>query len=158
MLSNKSRYALKAGIALAREHGLGPVLVSEIARRERIPRKFLEGILLELRHSGILQSRKGKGGGYFLAREPARITLGDILRVVEGSMAPAPCVDKTAYLRCRECIDEDGCVVRIVMTELRDATDRIVESTSLADLLNQIVRNADAERHFKPHTQKNLAP
>src|SRR5215472_9569369 len=105
MFSNKSRYALKAGIVLAREYGQGPVLVSEIAQGERIPRKFLEGILLELRRSGIWQSRKGKGGGYFLAREPARITLGDILRVVEGSMAPSPCVDKTAYLRCRESVD-----------------------------------------------------
>jgi Rrf2 family protein len=83
MLSHKSKYALKAAIALAREFGQGPVLISDIAQRERIPRKFLELILLELRHSGILQSRKGKGGGYFLAREPNSITLGEILRVVE---------------------------------------------------------------------------
>src|SRR5690242_5074970 len=105
MFSNKSRYALKAGIALAREFGQGPVLISEIARRERIPRKFLEAILLELRHGGILQSRKGKGGGYFLAREPLCITVGEILHVVEGSLAPAPCVDKTAYMHCRECVE-----------------------------------------------------
>ncbi len=114
------------------------MLIAHIAQREKIPRKFLEGILLELRHNGILQSRKGKGGGYSLAREPAQITLGDILRVVEGSLAPALCVDETVYVRCRECVDHKSCVVRAVMKELCEATDRIVNSTSLADVLDRI--------------------
>jgi Rrf2 family protein len=138
MLSQKSKYALKASIALAREYGQGPVLISDIAQRERIPRKFLELILLELRNKGILQSRKGKGGGYFLAREPARVTLGEILRVVEGPLAPIPCVSKTAYMPCRECRDERSCGIRMVMKDVRDATARILDSTTLADVLRRV--------------------
>jgi Rrf2 family protein len=145
MLSHKSKYALKAAIALAREFGQGPVLISDIAQRERIPRKFLELILLELRHSGILQSRKGKGGGYFLAREPASVTLGEILRVVEGSLAPMPCVSKTAYLRCSECRDENSCGIRMVMKEVRDATARIVDSTTLADVLDRVAMSVSGK-------------
>ena len=141
---------------MAREFGQGPILVSHLAQRERIPRKFLEGILLELRHNGILHSRKGKGGGYFLAREPARITLGDILRVTEGSLAPALCVDKTAQLRCRECIDENTCLVRMVMRELYEATDSIVDSTSLADVLGRRVGSASGNRRLKRPSQKIL--
>jgi len=138
MLSNKARYALKAAIALAREFGQGPVLISDIAQCEQIPRKFLEAILLELRHSGILQSRKGKGGGYFLAREPDSVSFGEILRVVEGSLAPVPCVCKTAYMRCRECRDERSCGIRIVMKDVRDATAKILDSTTLADVLKRV--------------------
>jgi Rrf2 family protein len=145
MLSHKSKYALKAAIALAREFGQGPVLISDIAQRERIPRKFLELILLELRHSGILQSRKGKGGGYFLAREPASVTLGEILRVVEGSLAPMRCVSKTAYLRCSECRDENSCGIRMVMKEVRDATARIVDSTTLADVLDRVAMSVSGK-------------
>ena len=121
------------------------MLISDIAQRERIPRKFLELILLELRHSGILQSRKGKGGGYFLAREPASVTLGEILRVVEGSLAPMPCVSKTAYLRCSECRDENSCGIRMVMKEVRDATARIVDSTTLADVLDRIAMSVSGK-------------
>src|SRR5215471_17941880 len=135
MLSNKARYALKAAIALARDFGQGPVLISDIAQRERIPRKFLEAILLELRHGGILQSRKGKGGGYFLTRDPGSVSLGEILRVVEGSLEPIPCVSKTAYMRCRECLDENSCGIHMVMKEVRDATDIILDSATLAEVL-----------------------
>ncbi|MBV8771726.1 MAG: Rrf2 family transcriptional regulator [Deltaproteobacteria bacterium] len=138
MLSQKSKYALKASIALAREFGQGPMLISDIAQSERIPRKFLELILLELRNKGILQSRKGKGGGYFLARAPGRVTLGEILRVVEGPLAPIPCVSKTAYMECRDCRDEKTCGIRMVMKEVRDATARILDSTTLADVLGRV--------------------
>ncbi len=138
MLSQKSKYALKASIALAREFGQGPVLISDIARNERIPRKFLELILLELRNRGILQSRKGKGGGYFLARGPDHIALGEILRVVEGPLAPIGCVSKTAYLPCRDCRDEKTCGIRMVMKDVRDATARILDSTTLADVLGRV--------------------
>ena len=101
MLSRKSKYALKAMVVLAKEHGQGPILIADIARRERIPRKFLETILLELRNRGVLQSRKGKGGGYFLSRSPRKVTLGEILRDIEGPLAPISCVSHTAYARCR---------------------------------------------------------
>ena len=138
MLSKKSKYALKAMMVLAKEYGQGPVLISDMARRENIPHKFLELILLELKHQGLLQSRKGKGGGYYLGRDPSQISVGHIVRVLDGPIAPLPCVSKTAYMRCRECRDERSCGIRIVMKEVRDATAKIMDSTSLADMLKQV--------------------
>ncbi len=138
MLSKKSKYALKAMLVLAKEYGQGPVLISDMARRESIPHKFLELILLELKHQGLLQSRKGKGGGYFLGRDPSQISVGHIVRILDGSIAPLPCVSKTAYMRCLECRDERSCGLRIVMKEVRDATAKIMDSTSLADMLKQV--------------------
>src|ERR1700724_960765 len=106
MLSKKSKYALKAMLVLAKEYAQGPVLISDLAQRERIPRKFLELILLELKNQGLLQSKKGKGGGFFRGREPHLISVGHIIRVLDGPIAPLPCVSKTAYMRCRERRDE----------------------------------------------------
>ncbi len=138
MLSKKSKYALKAMLVLAKEYGQGPVLISDLAQREDIPRKFLELILLELKNQGLLQSKKGKGGGYFLRRDPQLISVGHIVRVLDGPIAPLPCVSKTAYMRCRECRDERSCGIRIGMKEVRDATAKIMDSTSLADMLKQV--------------------
>jgi Rrf2 family protein len=138
MLSKKSKYALKAMMVLAKEYGQGPVLISDVAQREDIPRKFLELILLELKNQGLLQSKKGKGGGYFLGRDPQLISVGHIVRVLDGPIAPLPCVSKMAYMRCRECRDERTCAIRFVMKELRDATAKIMDSTSLADMLKQV--------------------
>jgi Rrf2 family protein len=138
MLSKKSKYALKAMLVLAKEYGQGPVLISDLARRENIPHKFLELILLELKNQGLLQSKKGKGGGYFLGREPHLITVGNIVRVLDGPIAPLPCVSQTAYMRCRECRNERSCGIRIVMKEVRDATAKIMDSTSLSDMLKQV--------------------
>jgi Rrf2 family protein len=138
MLSKKAKYALKALTVLAKEYGQGPVLISDIAQREGIPRKFLELILLELKNQGILQSRKGKGGGYSLGREPHLISIGHVIRVIDGPIAPLPCVSKTAYQRCRECRDERSCGIRMVMKEVRDATAKIMDSTSLEDVLKRV--------------------
>ena len=138
MLSNKTKYALKALQVLAKEYGHGPVLIAEIARRESIPPKFLELILLELKNQGILQSKKGKGGGYFLARHPHLISVGQVVRVIEGPLAPLPCVSRTSYMRCRECRDERTCGIRLVMQDVRDATARILDSTTLADMLKRV--------------------
>jgi Rrf2 family protein len=138
MLSKKSKYALKALMVLAKEYGQGPVLISDIAQREDIPRKFLELILLELKNDGILQSQKGRGGGYFLGRAPQAISVGHVVRVLEGPIAPLPCVSKTAYMRCRECRDERTCGIRIVMKDVRDATARILDSTTIADMLARV--------------------
>jgi len=123
---------------LAKEYGQGPVLISDIANREALPRKFLELILLELRNHGILGSKKGKGGGYFLARRPELVHLGEVLRVLEGPLAPLPCVSKTAYVRCAECRDERTCGIRMIMKDVRDATARILDQTSLADVLKRV--------------------
>src|SRR5262249_4921641 len=120
-LSQKTRYALRALEVLVEEHGKGPLLISELAEREQIPKKFLELILLELKNQGILQSKKGKGGGYFLRKEPSRVTLGQVIRIFDGPLAPLPCVSESAYLKCAECVDETTCATRQVMKEVRDA-------------------------------------
>jgi len=125
-------------MVLAKEYGQGPVLISEIARREVIPQKFLELILLELKNQGILQSKKGKGGGYFLGRPPQQVSIGHVIRVLDGPLAPLPCVSRTAYMRCSECPDERTCAIRMVMKEVRDATARILDSTTLADMLKRV--------------------
>ena len=134
MLSRKSKYGLKALLMLAREEGRGPVRVSELADRNAIPRKFLEAILLDLKRHGLVQSKKGKGGGYFLRRSPAEITFGTVIRALEGPLALVPCVSQTAYAPCTDCVDERTCGVRVAMREVRDATSRILDHTTLADI------------------------
>jgi Rrf2 family protein len=132
VLSRKSKYGLKAVLLLAREHDRGPVLISELADRERIPKKFLELILLDLKRHGILQSRKGPGGGYLLGRAPDRISVGEVIRVLEGPLALVPCVSKMAYMPCEECVSERDCAVRQVFKQVRDETARILDGTTLA--------------------------
>ena len=140
MLSRKSKYGLKALMLLARESGRGPVLISELARREAIPKKYLEAILLELKRHGVVQSRKGKGGGYFLRRKPDDVTFGHVIRLLDGPLAAVPCVSQMAYMKCIECVDEDTCGVRLAMKEVRDATARILDRTTLADVNARVAR------------------
>lgn len=136
----KSKYGLKALLVLAREESRRPVLISELADRDGLPKKFLETILLELKHRGLVQSKKGKGGGYFLSRKPTEITFGEVIRVLEGPLAAVPCVSQTAYMKCVECIDEQSCGVRIAMKEVRDAAARILDHTTLADINKRVRR------------------
>jgi Rrf2 family protein len=124
-------------MVLAQEHGHGPVLISDIAAREKIPRRFLELILLELKNRGVLHSRKGKGGGYLLSKPPANISVGHVLRILEGPLAPLPCASRTAYQKCEECVDERTCGIRILMKEVRDATAAILDSATLEDVLRR---------------------
>src|ERR1700724_4117110 len=112
MLAQKSKYALRALLVLAKEYGQGPVLISDIAHREAIPHKFLELILLELRNHGILGSKKGKGGGYFLTRAPQLVHLGEVLRVLEGPLVPIPYVSRSGYIRGADGRDVTNCGVR----------------------------------------------
>lgn len=140
MLSRKSKYGLKALLVLAQEAGRGPILISELAAREAIPRKFLEAILLELKRHGLVQSRKGKGGGYFLRRAPAEITFGDVIRILEGPLAMVPCVSQMAYTKCAECVDEQTCGVRLAMKEVRDATAKILDHTTLVGVNTRVAR------------------
>ena len=135
MLSHKAKYGLKAAFYLARYYEKGPVLISDLAQAEYIPKKFLEHILLELKKHGILYSRMGKGGGYHLSKSPDKIYLGQIIRVLDGPLAPVPCVSKSAYVRCIECKDERTCEIRKVMKHVRDATAKILDNTSLADAM-----------------------
>lgn len=134
MLSSKAKYGLKAMVYLTRNAQEGSVLIAEIAESENIPKKFLDAILLELKNRGFLSSKKGKGGGYTLAKSPERILVGDIVRVLDGPLAPVPCVSRTAYRRCEDCRDETTCAIRAVMGEVRDAIAAILDNTTLAEM------------------------
>ena len=137
MLSKKTKYGLRALLALARKRSQEPVQISDLAEKEGIPKKFLELILLELKNKGILQSKKGKGGGYFLGKKLEAITLGNVIRSLEGPLAPLPCVSQMAHRKCDECGDEKSCGIRAVMQDVRDATAKILDGTSLADLIRR---------------------
>jgi Rrf2 family protein len=132
MISKKAKYALKALKVLTEEFGKGPILISHVAEREQIPKKFLEAILLELRNHGILQSQKGKGGGYMLRLEPSRVNFAQVIRVIDGPIAPTPCVSLNFYVKCDDCKDEATCALRPVMEGVRDANLAVYESTTLA--------------------------
>lgn len=133
-LSKKAKYALRALYYLGREYGNGPVLIATVAAREHIPRKFLELILLQLRDRGVVTSKKGKGGGYALAMPPEQITIGAIIRFVDGPLAPLPCASETAYRRCEECVDERRCGTKLIMRQVRDAMAAILDHTTVSDL------------------------
>jgi Rrf2 family protein len=138
MLSHKARYALQAMILLARQYDHGYVLIADLAQQGKIPKKFLELILLGLKNRGLLRSRKGKGGGYALSRPPSEVTVGEVVRLIDGPLAPIPCVSVTAYGRCDGCVDERMCGVRLVMKEVRDAIADILDGTTFADVLARV--------------------
>jgi Rrf2 family protein len=146
MISKKTKYGLKALIYLARHYEEGPILIADLAREENIPKKFLEAILLALKNTGMLQSRKGKGGGYYLGRHPSKITFGQAVRVMEGPLAPVPCVSETAYAKCTECENEKTCGIRLVMKDVRDAIAGILDNTTLADALEKIDNAEESEK------------
>ena len=134
MLSKKSQYAFKALTYLAAKYREGPVLISEISRKKKIPLKFLENILLELKKAGMLDSKKGKGGGYFLKKDPSSIKVANVIRLVNGPIAMLPCVSLYFYERCKNC-DEKHCGLHDMMIEVRDASLNILENRTLKDLL-----------------------
>lgn len=136
MISKKAKYALKALKVLAREYEKGPLLISNIAESENIPKKFLEAILLELRNHGILQSQKGKGGGYYLRIPPDQVTFAKIIRIIDGPISPTLCVSLHFYGKCDDCGDEEACSLRDVMVKWRDANLVVLEQNTLLDLIN----------------------
>jgi Rrf2 family protein len=137
MLSKKTQYGLKALGYLALKYGEGPVLISEIAKKKIIPVKFLESILLQLKKRDILQSKKGKGGGYFLADSPKKTTLAAAIRIIDGPIAMLPCVSLNFYEKCKDC-DERTCGLNKVMALTRDATLKILEKKTLFDLIDTV--------------------
>jgi len=143
MISKKTKYALKALYHLAEQPSSQPVLISDLAKAGNIPKKFLEFILLSLRKGGILQSRIGKGGGYYLASPPSRITLGSVVRILEGDLAPVQCLSETNYAKCDECDDEPTCGIRLVMVDVNKALAQALDSLTLADMLER----SEAERN-----------
>jgi Rrf2 family protein len=134
-LSKKTRYAMVALTMLARGYGEGPIQIKDIAESEKIPRSFLENILLELKKMGILGSRLGKSGGYFLLRKPEDVSLAEIIRHFEGTIALMYCVSEKAYQPCEFCKDETNCEIRKVFKEIRDTTYSILSRTTLKDLV-----------------------
>jgi Rrf2 family protein len=137
MLSKKARYALKALEYIAKESYRAPLLIAEIAEEQRIPKKFLEVILLELRRDGILQSKMGKNGGYSLRKTPREINIGHVIRLIDGPIALIPCVSYKFYEQCLECEDEATCGLHNVMQQVRESTNKILEKVSLADVLKR---------------------
>jgi Rrf2 family protein len=137
-LSKRTQYSLRALYALAREYGHGPVLVSHLSEQELIPKKFLEQILLSLKGLGLVTSKRGKGGGYMLMHPPDQITLASVIRMIDGPLAPLPCASETRFRKCDECEDVETCGTRMVMKEVRDATARILERTTLATVCRRV--------------------
>jgi Rrf2 family protein len=133
MLSQRARYALKALLNLAKANAARGV--STISVEETIPRKFLEGIMSDLRRAGFVESLRGKQGGYRLKRPPDLITFGDIIRATDGPLALAPCVSRAFYRRCEDCVDEETCVLRRVLGAVRNEASDILDGTTLADAL-----------------------
>lgn len=135
MITKKSKYAIKALIYLAKQKERKPVLIEEISNEEKIPKKFLEAILLELRKAGILGSKKGKGGGYYLLKGAEEINMAEVLRLFDGPIALVPCVAHKYYEPCEECIDEITCPIREVFRIIREQTVATLKDNSFAELL-----------------------
>ena len=137
LISKKSTYGIKALMNMARHLERGQVLISELAQEEKIPKKFLEAILLALKNGGILSSRIGKGGGYSLAVSPKSVTIGRIIRILEGDFAPVSCLSETNYAKCDECDDEASCGIRLVLADVQKAMNSVLDTVTLAEMVER---------------------
>lgn len=135
MISRKTKYAINALVNLARKYEQGPVLISDIAEQENIPQKFLEAILLELKKGGILSSKKGKGGGYYLIKSPEEVNMASVMRLLDGPIALLPCVSYKYYERCDECKDEETCGIRDVFLKIRNETVSLLKGATLSEII-----------------------
>jgi Rrf2 family protein len=135
MLSKKAKYAMLALVHLAKHQDEGPILISRIADDERIPQKFLEVILLDLKKDGVLASKKGKGGGYYLIKAPGEVNMADVMRLFDGAIALLPCVTYKYYERCEECKDEETCGIRDTFLGVRNETVERLKSATLAHII-----------------------
>jgi len=143
MISMRTKYALKALIYLAKSKDKGPVLIAEIADSQKLPRKFLEQILLELKNLRILKSKQGKNGGYYLGQDPKKIAVGKIVRIFNGPLALVPCVSASAFEKCGECLDFQNCGIRRIMKKVRDITADILDGTNLETLVAMEASESD---------------
>ena len=146
MLTKRAKYAIKALLYLAQLRGKGPVQAGLIAEHERIPLKFLELILLQLRNNGIIRSKVGKGGGHELVREPEEIDILTVVRAIDGPVAPLPCLSKIAYSRCDDCPDEKACGTRRLFKDIHEAALEIMGKTTLSDAFKGRSPHASRER------------
>jgi Rrf2 family protein len=151
MISQKAKYALRALIALARAKD--SLMIGAISEQHRIPRKFLEQILLELKHHGIVQSRRGRTGGYALLRPPEKITALQIIRLIDGPIAPLPCLSRTAYRRCEDCKSETDCEIRRIFSSVAESARAVLGQTTIADAAarkDESMRRRSGARPRKP--------
>lgn len=146
MLSQKTRYAIRAMQHLADRFGQGPVPLAEIVERQKIPANFLTTILSELGRMGLVASQRGRDGGYWLALSPIDITYGDLIRVMRGSLALVPCASRFAHETCKNCVEESECRTRALMLRVRDATAAQLDSIRLADRIDLEAVSADADK------------
>jgi Rrf2 family protein len=137
MLSKKTKYAIKALVIMGKNMDKPPMQISRIAEEERIPKKFLEQILLDLRNAGYLYSKKGAGGGYSLNKDPKEIFLVSIMRLTGGPIAMVPCASLNFFHKCEECQEETSCGIRDVFIKVRDETLKILSETSIADVIER---------------------
>jgi len=137
MLSKKAKYAIKALEYIAQKESDRPILIAEIAKEQRIPKKFLEVILLELRKDGILRSKMGKHGGYLLQLLPQEIRLGRVIRLMDGPIALVPCVSSKYYAPCAECKDEATCGLHHIMAKVRESTGNILDNVTLKEIVKR---------------------
>jgi Rrf2 family protein len=137
MLSQKAKYALRALLVLAARPGDEPVHIADIAESEHISRKFLEATLLELRKRGVLTSQRGQRGGYRLARQASEISFGEVIRVIDGPLAPLPCASVTAFRLCSDCANPHDCSIRWLMQKVRDAIAGVLDECTLAEALGK---------------------
>jgi len=138
MLAQKTRYAIRAMQHLADRYGQGPVPLSEIAAKQKIPANFLTTILSELGRIGLVASQRGKDGGYWLALSPIDITYGDLIRLMRGSLALVPCASRFAHERCNNCVEEGECRTRALMLQVRDRTAALLDSVRLSDRIDPV--------------------
>ena len=144
MISNKAKYALRALLAIAAQPPGNALTSIEIAKRQKIPHKFLEQILLDLKKAGILESRRGKLGGYVMLRPSDTISLGEVLRIFEGPLAPLPCLSRNAYRRCEDCESEARCDIRREFARSYEASRQVLDSRTIADALYEGSQQAAA--------------
>ena len=154
MLSQKTRYAIRAMQHLADRYGEGPVQLSEIADRQKIPANFLTVILSELSRHGVVASLRGKDGGYWLAISPIDITYGDLIRLMRGSLALVPCASRFAHEKCNNCVEEGECRTRALMLQVRDETARILDSIRLSDPIEPEPPTADDDEDLLGAAQR----
>jgi Rrf2 family protein len=149
MISNKAKYAFRALLTIAAEPAGASITSAEIARRYCIPHKFLEQILLDLKKAGVLDSRRGKSGGYVMLRPADTVSFGEVLRLFDGPLAPLPCLSRNAYRRCEDCVNEATCEIRREFARAYDASRQVLEARTLADALSNGEQGGDAGREVR---------
>lgn len=138
MLSMKAKYGLRALMVIYRNKD-DMLSIKTIAQRADVPQKFLETIMLELKHSGVVDSKRGVFGGYFLSKAPEKITIGDLIRIFDGPLAPIRCASVTAYRKCDDCLDEKTCEIRMLMIKVRNGIADVLDNCTLSNLSDDMI-------------------